>query len=92
MNTRIPSIPSLHLQVTLAVPGMRPDDISVTLDRGILRIQGHREGELDGWNYNNTVERAVQLPQGTIDTEGVTATHDHGTMLGLPNKPINGGA
>lgn len=77
-------------QVTLAVPGMRPDDISVTLDRGILRIQGHREGELDGWNYNNTVERAVQLPQGTIDTEGVTATHDHGLLsISVPKLTLS---
>jgi HSP20 family molecular chaperone IbpA len=58
-------------QVTLAAPGIKPEDINVTVDRGILRIKGESKGDLDGWEFQNQVEKTVQLPTGSIDVEGV---------------------
>jgi len=59
------------LQVTIAAPGIKPEDINVTIDRGILRIKADSKGELDGWEYQNQIERTIQLPTGSIDTEKV---------------------
>lgn len=59
------------LQVTIAAPGIKPEDINVTIDRGILRIKADSKGELDGWEYQNQIERTIQLPTGSIDTEAV---------------------
>jgi hypothetical protein len=58
-------------KVTLAAPGIKPEDINVTIDRGILRIKAEGKGELDGWEFQNQIERTVQLPMESINPEGV---------------------
>ena len=39
----------------------QPEDIKISMERGILRIRGESKGELDGWTYQNAIEKSVQV-------------------------------
>jgi len=39
----------------------QPEDIKVSMERGILRIRGESKGDRDGLSYHHTIEQAVQV-------------------------------
>jgi len=66
--------------VNVAAAGIKPEDIQVTLNRGILRIKGESKGSKDGVEWHRRVEKSVQLPEMAIDADKVEATNEHGML------------
>lgn len=64
----------------VACAGIKPDDIQVTIDRGVLRIKGESKGDREGWSYNRRIEKSVQLPETWIDAGGVEACNENGML------------
>ena len=75
------------LVVEAALPGIKPEDVQITVEDGTLSIFGeyreeHREGE--GENLvseirRGSVSRAISLPTG-IEPDKATATFEHGIL------------
>jgi len=74
------------------VPGMKPEDIDVSIEQGTLTIQGksHAEQAHEDRTYLSheyqlgSFSRSVRLPE-TVDSDGVTATCEQGVLrLTLP--------
>ena len=69
------------------VPGVKADDIDVSMENGILTIKGHRESETqqEKENYrrverfSGTFLRRFTLPD-TVDPDGVTAKTQDGVL------------
>ena len=76
-------------QIAVAAPGLKPEEISVTIDQGVLRVHGESKVEREGWVQRLHVDRAVQLPQSMIDADAIEATHDHGLLsITVPKKSL----
>jgi HSP20 family protein len=74
--------------VQVSAPGVKPEDIQVTMDRGILRIKGETKCTRDGWETMRRIEKSVQLPEQSIDESGVEACSEHGMLcICVPKKP-----
>ncbi len=80
-----------HVEVEL--PGIKQEDIDVTLEKNTLRIAAERkapEGERKFWHQERSlgrVERVFTLPQ-TVDQEGIDAELRDGVLyLRLAKKP-----
>lgn len=74
------------------VPGVKPDDIEITMEDGVLTINGHRESEKteEGNDYRRTERvsgrffRRFTLPD-TANAEGISARSEHGVLeLSIP--------
>ena len=85
-----------EIKVQVEVPGMRADDIDVTVENGILTISGekrfeHREGEEDRGNLvverqYGRFTRSFTLP-AQVDAEKVTAECADGVLtIALPKR------
>jgi HSP20 family protein len=86
------------LVIKAAVPGIRPEDLNVSIENNILTISGEIEDESVSsdkiyrreYRYG-AFSRSLRLPEN-IDTEGVSAEFDHGFVKVvlpriLPQKP-----
>ena len=76
-----------------AVPGVRPDDVEVTVNRGVLTVKGRypQASDQQGWNWH-----VRGLPQGgeftysfslptSVDADRAEASFEHGILtLTLP--------
>jgi len=80
------------LVVEAQVPGMKPEDIDVSIEQGVLTIQGKTQAEQEHEERNylsheyqlGSFSRSVRLPE-TVDADGVTATYEQGVLrLTLP--------
>jgi HSP20 family protein len=77
-----------RFEVTMDLPGLKPEDVSVTFEDGTLSISGKRqfatEDRGDTWHRIErsfgTFARSVRLPQ-TADTEKIEATFDNGVLV-----------
>ncbi len=81
--------------VTAEVPGMKSEDIDVTLERGVLTIKGEKkfEDERKEENFHRiersygAFQRVVQLPTD-VDEDKVTANYKDGVLtLSMPKSP-----
>lgn len=66
------------------VPGMKAEDLEVTLDKDILTIQGRREAEEEAANLYRgrrygAFRRSFTLPE-VVDTEDLSANLEHGVL------------
>jgi HSP20 family protein len=69
------------------LPGMRPEDVDVTVERDVLTIKGHREEEkeIKEENYYSSerafgeFSRTVRLPEGAA-TDAIEATCADGVL------------
>jgi HSP20 family protein len=76
-----------ELVVEAALPGIRPEDVEITVEDGTLSIRGEyrderRTGEGESLVQEirrGTVARAVTLPTG-LEPEEATATFEHGLL------------
>jgi len=77
------------------LPGVKPDDIEVSLEKGVLTIKGHRETEAkeERENYRRVERiygsffRRFTLPE-TVDEEKIEAKYDNGVLtIIIPKKP-----
>mmetsp|Transcript_32783 Transcript_32783/g.105924 ORF Transcript_32783/g.105924 Transcript_32783/m.105924 type:complete len:187 (-) Transcript_32783:224-784(-) len=74
-------------QWAVAAPGMAPESIRITIDKGVLRVQGESKMDRDGWVQHHSVDRAMQLPASAIDADAIEATHDNGLIsITIPKK------
>ncbi|MDY6943983.1 MAG: Hsp20/alpha crystallin family protein [Pseudomonadota bacterium] len=78
------------------LPGVNPDEIEITLEKGILNIQGERhiaeEPEQSGFRRferpQGRFHRRFSLPD-TIDSENVVANSRHGVLeVRIAKKPV----
>jgi HSP20 family protein len=81
-----------HVIVEAQLPGMRPEDIDVRVEQGVLTIQGEMKADeehedrtyLFREHRTGRFSRSVRVPE-TIDSDGVKATYEHGVLrLTLP--------
>jgi len=76
-----------HFVVETPLPGLKPEDINVTLEQGVLTIQGETkaEEERQGRNYlvrehrTGRFSRSVRLPE-SVDEDAVQANYEHGVL------------
>ena len=77
------------------LPGIDPDDIEVSMDRGMLTIRGERTSESSNETERfsrierryGSFHRRFALPD-SADPEGISATGSHGVLrIVIPKKP-----
>ncbi|MGA8279228.1 MAG: Hsp20/alpha crystallin family protein [Rhodanobacteraceae bacterium] len=77
------------------IPGVDPNDIEISMDKGILTIKGERKSESRDSNGSLTrVERSqglfyrrFALPD-SADADGISASGKHGVLeISIPKKP-----
>ena len=76
-----------ELVVEAALPGIKPDDVEITVEDGTLSIRGtYREERREGEGENllseirrGSVYRTVTLPTG-LEADKATATFEHGVL------------
>lgn len=74
-------------EVSATVPGVKVEDIDITLDRNVLTIQGesHAEQTQEGQRYHirerryGSFARSVRLPEG-IKGDEISADYDNGVL------------
>lgn len=86
-----------ELRVELELPGLKPEDVEITAENGILTIRGEKRSERkeDEQSRYHVVERTYgafmrtfQLPQG-IDEEQIGAEFDSGVLsLRIPKAAL----
>ena len=76
-----------HFEVAVDLPGLEPDDVSVTFEDGVLTISGKREisSERSDQTYHRiersygSFARSLRLPR-TADGEKIEASFDKGVL------------
>lgn len=81
--------------ITADVPGVKPDDIDVTMENGVLTISGHRAEQRDDKSesgarrierVSGSFYRRFTLPD-SVDADGIEAASDHGVLkVVIPKK------
>jgi HSP20 family protein len=81
--------------VKAAVPGMKPEDVDISVENDVLTIRGQHKQEQTREDENylrrelrwGSFERALRLPP-TVDAERADAKFDNGVLtVTLPKKP-----
>ena len=81
-----------EFQLRLELPGVRKEDVKITVNNDVLTIRGEKkmETEKKGDNYHRlersfgTFQRSFTLP-GTVSSEKIEASYDNGILhLTLP--------
>lgn len=77
------------------LPGVKPDEIDVTMEDGVLTVRGERidekTDEQEGYKrverFRGSFYRRFTLPD-TTDSENISANYEHGVLeLSIPKKP-----
>jgi len=75
-----------EFELTLALPGMRKEDINISFENNTITISGERElKEEEGTKYHRIesrfgkFERSMPLPN-VIDEENIRATYENGVL------------
>lgn len=76
-----------NLVVEARLPGMKPEDIDVRMEHGVLTISGETKAEQERKERNylireqrsGSVSRSVRLPD-TVDPEACEANYDNGVL------------
>lgn len=80
------------LVVSASLPGIRPEDVEITVEDGTLTIRGESHAERETTEgetliseiQHGSVSRAVALPTG-LEPDKATATFEHGVLhLSIP--------
>lgn len=74
-------------QIDVEVPGLRPEDINVTVDQGMLTVQGERRSEEEKSDrayhrverHYGAFRRSISLPRD-VDASKVKANYDNGVL------------
>lgn len=84
-----------HVIVTAELPGMKKEDIEISLHENVLSIRGERKNEkkYDGAStsreerFFGRFERSFALPKA-VEADQVKATYQHGILtINLPKSP-----
>lgn len=76
-----------HLTITMDVPGVRPEDVKISLENQVLTIAGEKQSlqqeKDERWHrwerHYGRFERTFTLPS-TVDAERIEATSDNGVL------------
>jgi HSP20 family protein len=76
-----------HVTITMDLPGVRPDDVKISLENNLLTIRGEKqqteEKKEERWHrYERSYgmfERSFTLPS-TVDPEQIEASSDNGVL------------
>jgi HSP20 family protein len=74
-----------ELRFAIEVPGLRPEDIELTVDNGVLTVAGEKKHEQTEHNYRlaerryGRFSRSFRLPP-TVDTSRVQARCEYGVL------------
>lgn len=82
------------LVVRVDLPGLRPQDVDVSVEEGLLSVSGEwptKDAEDDAWvrreRPTGYFERSFSLPEGT-DAERISAAFNNGVLeLRIPHPP-----
>lgn len=85
-----------ELRVTLEMPGVRPEDVELTIDNNVLTIAGEKRREQNEGSSEDgpriterrygRFQRSFVLPQN-VDPERISAESEHGVLtVRLPKK------
>ncbi len=88
------SVSESDVVLTMDVPGMTVDDLSIELLGSTLIVRGQRKRrqlpEGTGWHHAERAfgqfERRISVPEG-VDPEGITASIDNGVLSLIVPKP-----
>ncbi len=79
--------------LVMDVPGVRPEDLDVHIDKGVLSIKGERKAQSLGQDdeaasaRNTRYNKSFRLPEG-LDTESVDAKLEYGVLhVRLAKRP-----
>jgi HSP20 family protein len=75
------------LQITLEVPGVRPEDVKISLENNLLTVGGEKKQEKEERNERvhryersyGTFERSFVLPN-TLDADKISANYENGIL------------
>jgi HSP20 family protein len=76
-----------HLTISMDLPGVRPEDVRISLENQVLTIAGEKQAvnleKDERWHrwerHYGRFERSFTLPQ-TVDPERIEATSDNGVL------------
>jgi HSP20 family protein len=85
-----------QVRLSFEIPGVNPDDVSVTVENGVLTVSGEkklerrtgdgRKGPYRIERRHGRFERSITLPQ-SVDADQVTAHYENGVLtLELPKS------
>lgn len=75
-----------HLQLNVDLPGVKKEDIDVSLNQSILKIKATREFESKGEKSVSEFNRSFTIPEG-VNSEALEATFENGVLtLVLPKE------
>ena len=83
-----------RFELSLELPGMRPENVEIVADAGVLAIVGDKSPDRadDGWRYHvrerqfGSFSRAFAMP-AEVDLEAITAAMDSGVLkVTLPKR------
>lgn len=68
----------------IAMPGVKPEDISLTYDKGILNIQAENKSRKEGRKYHQQAQyeytMKFTLPAGVDEAQEPVATYESGVL------------
>lgn len=75
------------LQITMEAPGVRPEDVKISLESNVLTIRGEKRNQSEEQNERihrfersyGSFERSFALPN-TVDPEKISAAFEHGVL------------
>lgn len=76
-----------HITIAMDVPGVRPDDVKISLENQVLTVAGEKQAiqqeKDERWHrwerYYGRFERTFTLPS-TVDAERIEATTENGVL------------
>ena len=78
-----------ELTIDFELPGLKPEEVEITSDNGVLTVSGEKRGERKEGDENSRYHlmertygrftRSFQLPKGINDSE-ITANFEHGVL------------
>ena len=74
-----------NIVVRASMPGIKPDDISITIENDVLTVKGESNGEVKDGSYlmkerrSGMFHRALRLPD-TIDVDNADTSYENGVV------------